>query len=415
MTPETAVANNTTILQEAQRIKHEVLHLQEVATEATIGANESVHRLARPKLGYPTPDEVYVDDLVDTNIGQPEPIITPSSLTTVLPISAQSAETTRTSRKAITDILEGRDSRLLAVVGPCSIHDPEAALEYAEQVKEWREKFGNALEIVMRVYVEKPRTTIGWKGLVYDPKLNDSGDINTGLIASRMLSCQITSKGVPIAMERLNPMVPQYLNGLVAYDTIGARNATDQTAREYASGSSSPVGIKNTPEGSISAAVDAVAAANAPHVLPGINMDGLPASIPTKGNPLAHVILRGSYRDGKNVPNYYRPSVAKAKKILQGRGLLTALVIDASHGNSDKKASKQIEAIRHVGSQITGGETAIKGVMIESNLVAGKQKLDKDKLDELEYGKSITDECSGISKTEEMLEILAEAVQSRPT
>ena len=412
MTPETALTADTSILDEAERIKHEILSLQEVATDATIGANDSVHRMVRPKLGYPKADEVYVGDLVDTNIGQPEPVITPNSLVTVLPISAESARTTRESRKAIESILRGEDDRMIAIVGPCSIHDPEEALEYAEQVKGWREQFSQALEIVMRVYVEKPRTTLGWKGLVYDPKLNDSGDINVGLIASRMLACQITSKGVPTAMERLNPLVPQYLNGLVAYDAIGARNATDQTAREYASGSSSPVGFKNTPEGNISVAVDGVAAANAPHVLPGVGMNGLPQAIPTKGNPLAHVVLRGSHQDGKNVPNYYPETIAKAKKMLQSRGLLQAVVVDASHGNSDKQASRQVDVVHGVSDQIAAGETIIKGVMIESNLVAGAQKLKQGRKNKLEYGKSITDECSGLEETKKMLGMLAATVEA---
>jgi 3-deoxy-7-phosphoheptulonate synthase len=407
MSPETGLSPGVTILGEAERIKREAAMLQQTVEEATGAVRASVQNRVRRNLGYERAEAINASDLTNTNIADETPVVAPDTLTMVLPISSESAATTRTSRESVADILGGRSDRLIAIVGPCSVHDPEAALEYAEHVAEWRDKYGKSLEIIMRTYVEKPRTIRGWKGLVSDPKLNGSDDLNLGLIAIRMLTCQITNKGVPIAMERLNPLTPQYLNGLVAYDAIGARNVTDQTAREYASGSSAPVGFKNSPEGSILAAAQAVASANGPHALLGIGMNGMPQREATRGNPLAHIILRGSDKGS----NYEKQHIRKAKEILAAKDLLEAIVVDASHGNSGKQADRQIEVVRNVCMQITLGEAAIKGVMIESNLVAGRQDLVAGR--KLEYGKSVTDECVGLEAAEAMMELLATAGAAR--
>jgi len=324
-----------------------------------------------------------------------------------LPLSVESARTTQQARQAIGDILTGRDKRLLVITGPCSIHDGDAALEYAHMVAEWRQRYGDKLEIVMRAYPEKPRTELGWKGLVYDPRLDDSYDINLGLTLTRLIACRITELGVPIAMERLNALTPQYVNGLVAYDAIGARNTTDQKAREYASGTSSPVGFKNTPDGGAEDAVSAVVAANSPHTFLGISMSGMSATIVTKGNELAHIILRG----GKTGPNYTAKHIAHAVELLGSRQLLKAIVVDASHGNSGKIAANQRKVIHDIAKQVADGERAIKGVMLESNLVAGAQKLTPGC--DLVYGQSITDECVDLVETEAMLKNLSQAVERR--
>jgi 3-deoxy-7-phosphoheptulonate synthase len=259
----------------------------------------------------------------------------------------------------------------------------------------------------MRAYMEKPRTELGWKGFIYDPLLDESDDINLGVAATRMLTCQITELGVPIAMERLNALTPQYVNALVAYDTIGARNTTDQKSREYASATSSPVGFKNTPEGSIEAAAQAVVSANGGHAFLGMGMDGTPNQINSTGNSTAHIILRGA-ADG---PNYSAEHIAKTKQILAAKGLKQSIVVDASHGNSRKQASQQKVVIADICRQVSGGEPAICGVMIESNLVAGQQKLGDPAA--LIYGQSITDECVGLAETTEMLAMLAKASQAR--
>lgn len=413
MSPESG-RGTATILAESARVRDLLLERRakfELSTEpAWIAEVDGV----RQQLGYDQADTRLGDNLIDRRTIGTTAVITPGTLAQVLPLSPKSVETTRKCRDASAEILRRQDDRLIVVVGPCSIHDPEAALEYADNVKRFRQKYKNDLELIMRAYMEKPRTELGWKGLIYDPRLDGSDDINLGVVSSRMLSCQITDKGVPIAMERLNALTPQYFNALVAYDAIGARNTTDQKAREYGSGTSSPIGFKNTPEGSILAAAQAVVSANGPHAFLGMSMNGQPMQVNTSGNDLAHIILRG---DDKG-PNYSIEHVAKTKKVLRSKGLLEVFGIDMSHRNSvDNKniptAIKQFEVALNVSEQIALGELAIGMVMIESNLIAGNQKLDPAKETKLKYGQSITDECIDLEQTEGVLDILSNAVQAR--
>jgi 3-deoxy-7-phosphoheptulonate synthase len=395
------------ILPEAARIRDELL---EVQTQIESGARQIEVKLvkeARQNLGYSDSPVAAAKALVDARVKEKTRVITPELLVAVLPISETSVRTTADTRRKIEDILKHKDQRLLVVTGPCSIHDPKAALEFAAKVREWRAEYGDTLEIVMRAYVEKPRTELGWKGFVYDPLLDGSNDINLGLVATRMLFCQITDMGVPIAVERLNALTPQYMNGLVSYDVIGARNTTDQKSREYASGSSSPIGFKNPPQGDPSVAPQAMVSASGEHSFLGMGMNGVIRRINTKGNDTGHVILRGDDEG----PNYDSGSVKEARDILHNKGLTEAIVIDASHGNSYKKAAMQMAVIDDVCEQVKQGTEAIRGVMMESNINAGAQKLGEPK--DLKYGVSITDECVSVSETAEMLAKLSEAAKSR--
>lgn len=408
MSPETGQMEHP-MMDEARIITNELITVQTRVEEVANNTEAIMLKGIREKLGYEPVLTNGLTDIVDTRISNKTTVITPHGLATVLPVSKVSAETTRKARNSIEDILSDRDDRLIVITGPCSIHDPEAALEYAQKVKEWREEYGDDLEILMRAYFEKPRTEKDWKGLVYDPLLDGSDDINLGLTVTRLIATQITSMGVPIASERLNALTPQYLNGLVAYDAIGARNTTDQKSREYASGTSSPVGIKNTPEGSIKAAAEGVKSANAPHTFLGMSVNGLPMQVGTTGNDTAHIILRGSDKG----PNYDEVSIAQTKSLLAKKGLPKAIVIDASHANSGKDETRQIEVIRSIAEQLNLGETAIKGVMIESNLQPGKQKLVLGEKDNLKYAVSVTDGCVDLTETETMLQMSAKAVMQR--
>ncbi len=406
--------DSSDLIAESQRIKDQLLEVENEVTRLAKAARQNLMSDTRKKLGYTEVAPVNSKALVDTRIAAKILVISPAALATVAEVSEDSMAVTEQSRRAILNILDKQDDRLIVVVGPCSIHDAGAALEYAGQVKQWREKYGHDLEIVMRAYMEKPRTEKGWKGLVYDPLLDESEDINLGVVLMRLITCQITAMGVPIAMERLNALTPQYLNSLVAYDTIGARNTLDQKSREYASGTSSPVGFKNTPEGSIVAAIQAIKAARAPHAFLGMSTDGTISQINTNGNTSAHVILRGD----NTGPNYSAEHIAKVKQLLKEHDLPESIVIDASHGNSQKLAANQLKVIADVAQQVASGETAIAGVMIESNLVEGAQNLKNANgslklASELVYGQSITDACVGLDDTAAMLANLADAVQTR--
>lgn len=404
MTPLTI---KTPVLDESAKIKNRLLKVQADIEAAAKAAADKLLETARQELGYDETAAAGSDQLVDSRVTSKTTVLTPKLLAGVLPVSKRSAQTTADSRQSIVDILRHKDQRLIAIVGPCSIHDPKSALEYAKRVKEWRERYGDQLEVVMRAYIEKPRTELGWKGFIYDPLLDGSDDINLGLVAARMLACQITDMGVPIAVERLNALTPQYLNALVAYDVIGARNATDQKSREYASATSSPVGFKNTPEGSIQVAAQAIVSAKGKHAFLGIDTSGATKQVNTKGNDTGHVILRGD----NNGPNYSAEHIATTKAILHDKGLEESIIVDASHGNSGKKASRQMAVIESISQQVAGGETAICGVMVESNLVAGNQKLGKP--EDLVYGQSITDECVDLQETEKMLDKLSQAAAAR--
>lgn len=399
----------TTTMAEAEHIKAEALKVQAEIAAATRQAESKAAEHLRSQLddaGQPA----VATDLIDTNLVSMDIVVSPQILEAALPSTEQAAETTRRARATIADILRGADDRLMVITGPCSIHNADEALEYATAVKKWREKYGDRLEIIMRTYYEKPRTELGWKGLVYDPLLDGSDDINLGLVLSRMVALGVAGMGVPTATERLKVLTPQYTNGLIAYDCIGARTVTNQGSRELASGTSSPVGLKNSLASggqSVLDAVNAIVSVNNPHSFLGIDMSGLPANVRTRGNKLAHLILRGD-ADG---PNYSKTHVAAAVKQLQGRGLLEAIVIDASHGNSGKVAANQARVVEDVASQVADGQAAIKGVMLESNLKHGRQDVVAGR--DIEHGVSITDECIDIAETEALLETLAQAVDAR--
>jgi 3-deoxy-7-phosphoheptulonate synthase len=361
------------------------------------------------RLGVEGPDDVDLSDLVNTRITGLSVVVTPAAVARVVPVPPASAATTRAARRAVTDILTGADERLAVISGPCSIHDPAAALEYAAFVTRMRERHGDDLEILMRTYTEKPRTGVDWKGFAYDPFLDGSSRISVGLVATRMLMCRITASGVPVAAEPLNALTPQYVDGLVTYNGVGARNVSDQTARERVSGFSSVIGFKNSPEGSVDAAVQAVLTARAPHEFLGIDHHGVSAQLSTTGNDTGHVILRGD----KNGPNYSASHIAETKRTLAERGLPQVVVVDASHGNSQKNHLRQIQVVHDLAEQIASGERAIRGVMVESNLVAGRQDLDRRHPEALEYGRSITDACVDLETTEAMLAELAQAARVR--
>ncbi|WP_369133983.1 3-deoxy-7-phosphoheptulonate synthase [Modestobacter sp. I12A-02662] len=350
-----------------------------------------------------------LSDLVNARIAALTIVVTPEAVASVLPLSAASVATTRAGRRAVTDIVRGDDGRLTVIAGPCSIHDPAATVEYADFLRRMRARHGADLEIVMRTYTEKPRTEVDWKGFAYDPYLDGSNRISVGLIATRMLMCRITAMGVPVAAEPLNALTPQYVNGLVTYNGVGARNVTDQTARERVSGFSSVVGFKNSPEGSIDAAVQAVIAARAPHEFLGVDSHGMTAQLSTTGNETGHVILRGD----KHGPNYSADHIARTTAKLRERGLPEVVVVDASHGNSQKDHLRQIDVVRDLAGQIASGERAIRGVMVESNLVAGRQDLDQQHPDALAYGLSVTDACVDPDTTAALLDELADAVRAR--
>jgi 3-deoxy-7-phosphoheptulonate synthase len=397
------------LLEVAQRIADRLLELQDrVNRQMDATASAELPEIRR-QLGYGTAEPVDLDGLVNTRIAGVDIVVTPEAVATVLPVTADSAATTRAGRRAVTDIVTGAYGRLTVIAGPCSIHDPAATLEYAGFLARMRTRYADDLEIVMRTYTEKPRTEVDWKGFAYDPYLDGSNRISVGLIATRMLMLRITAAGVPVAAEPLNALTPQYVNGLVTYNGVGARNVTDQTARERVSGFSSVVGFKNSPEGSIEAAIQAVVAARARHEFLGIDQHGITAQLSTLGNETGHVILRGD----KNGPNYSAEHVAETRALLARRGLPEVLVIDASHGNSQKNHLRQIEVVHDLARQIASGEQAIRGVMLESNLAAGRQDLDQGNPQALAYGVSVTDACVDPETTAAMLDELAAATRAR--
>jgi 3-deoxy-7-phosphoheptulonate synthase len=301
-------------------------------------------------------------------------------------------------RDAISAILKQTDPRLLVVLGPCSIHDPKGALEYAARLNKLRQEFEDQFCLVMRVYFEKPRTTVGWKGLIYDPHLNGSDDIQAGLRQARELLLQITGMGLPAATEFLDPVVPQYIADLVSWAAIGARTTESQTHRQMASGLSMPVGFKNGTDGSLQIAIDAMQSAMRPHSFLGIDQDGFTSIVRTTGNPDGHVVLRG----GRLRTNYDAESIREAGESLQKSGLPPVLMVDCSHANSLKQHAKQEEVWRSLIEQRLAGSKPITGVMIESNLSEGSQSIPKN-LGDLRYGVSVTDACIGWDVTERLL------------
>ena len=359
--------------------------------------------------GYALSEKTSQTD--DQRIKDVTPLPPPEHLIRFFPIAGTPIETLiGSTRESIRRILTGQDDRLLVVMGPCSIHDPLAALEYARKLKAERARHAATLEIVMRVYFEKPRTTVGWKGLINDPYLDESYRIHEGLRIARQLLVDINRLGMPAASEFLDVISPQYIGDLIAWGAIGARTTESQVHRELASGLSAPVGFKNGTDGNIKIAIDAIQAASRPHHFLSVHKNGQVAIVQTKGNKDCHVILRG----GKT-PNYDAAHVAAACKEIEAAKLPCRLMIDCSHANASKQHDRQIEVARDVAAQLAAGTRCIFGVMVESHLVAGAQKFSAGKDDpaKLEYGQSITDACLGWLDSVRVLEGLSEAVQSR--
>ena len=333
-------------------------------------------------------------------------LITPRALKEKLPLSDAARDSVVGGRQVIRDILDRKDPRLFVVIGPCSIHDPKAALEYASRLKALAEEVDDALFLVLRVYFEKPRTTVGWKGLINDPYMNDSFKVEEGLHIARRLLLDVAELGLPAATEALDPTTPQYLQDLIAWSAIGARTTESQTHREMSSGLSSPVGFKNGTDGSLDVAVNAMLSVQHPHRFLGIDPDGRVALTTTRGNPYAHVVLRG----GGGKPNYDSVSVALAESALHKAGVSTNIMVDCSHANSNKDPSLQPLVMENIGNQILEGNTSIVGLMVESHLNEGNQKIPEN-LDDLQYGVSVTDGCIGWQTTEDAVRALANKVR----
>ena len=346
----------------------------------------------------------------DLHVVDTRPLVSPALLHGDLPTDSRATETVSTARNRIQAILRGQDHRLLVIVGPCSVHDVDAALDYARQLAPLRARHAGELEVVMRVYFEKPRTTVGWKGLINDPHLDGSYDINTGLRMARSLLLDLARDGMPTATELLDPVVPQYIADLISWTAIGARTTESQTHREMASGLSMPVGYKNGTDGSATIAINAMQSASSPHHFLGINCEGHASIVSTTGNPYGHLVLRG----GNSGSNYHLEAIQEASAELAGAGLPDRLMVDCSHANSNKDYRRQGEVLRAVAAQVQKGSTHVMGVMLESHLVEGNQKISADR-SALTYGQSVTDACISIESTAELLAELAESVKQAST
>ena len=344
----------------------------------------------------------------DLRIRSQHPLLTPALVLQELPASEKATEVVSTARKDAAKVISGQDDRLMVIVGPCSVHDTKAALEYAALLQKEAQKHAAELLVVMRVYFEKPRTTVGWKGLINDPQVDGSFRINEGLRLARGLLAQIAEMGLPSATEFLDPITPQYVADLVSYGAIGARTTESQIHRELASGLSMPVGFKNGTDGSIQVAVDACLSARSSHWFPSVTKEGVVAIFQTAGNPDAHIILRGGSRTG---PNYGAEFVTDAAARIQKAGLSSRLVIDCSHGNSSKDHRRQPLVAADIAAQVAAGSQVIAGVMVESHLVEGRQ--DWKGKDASTYGCSITDACISFQETIPVLDGLAAAVRAR--
>ena len=343
----------------------------------------------------------------DLRIAALNPLIPPAILMEELPISDEGSETVASARRTIADCLGGEDARLVVVVGPCSIHDTTAALEYAARLKEQADRFADELLVVMRVYFEKPRTSVGWKGLINDPFIDESFSINKGLRIARGLLCELAQLGMPAGCEFLDTIMPQFIADLVSWGAIGARTTESQVHRELASGLSCPMGFKNATDGNIQVAVDAIEAARHPHHFLSVTKQSVAAIVSTRGNGDCHVIMRG----GNEGPNYDGASLDAASVLLEQNGLNPRLMVDCSHGNSEKVAANQPGVAAALAAQITDGTSTVFGVMIESNLVGGRQ--DVTPHGDLVYGQSITDACLGWDETVGVLETLATATRKQ--
>jgi 3-deoxy-7-phosphoheptulonate synthase len=351
--------------------------------------------------------EGHPDRVRDQRIEQVVPLVAPAQILDELPLTREQEEVVLRGRSEISDILRRSDDRLLVVVGPCSVHDAEAALDYARRLSARATELREDLCVAMRVYFEKPRTTTGWKGMINDPHLDGSGDVNAGLHVARRLLLEVLGLGLPIGCEFLDPITPQYISDAVAWGAIGARTTESQIHRQLASGLSMPVGFKNGTDGNVRVAVDAVRAAAAPHAFAGVDLTGTPAILHTRGNPDGHVILRG----GRGAPNYDSFTVAEALAQLRSAGLPERLVVDASHDNSGKDHNRQPQVVANVAIQIAAGNGALVGMMLESFIAEGRQELEKGK--PLVYGQSITDACMAWDTTVLVLDRLAAAVRKR--
>lgn len=342
----------------------------------------------------------------DLRIRALDPLPAPATMLAELPLSERSAELVERSRGDVRDVVHGTDERLLVIVGPCSVHDPAAALDYARRLAPLAQQLSDDLVVVMRVYFEKPRTTVGWKGLINDPGMDESFDVNRGLRLAREVLLGVLDEGVPAACEFLEPTSPQYIADAVSWGAIGARNPESQVHRQLASGLSMPIGFKNATDGDVQAAVDGCVTAAAEHTFFGIDSEGRAAAVATTGNPDCHVILRG----GRSGPNFDDASVADALDVVGASGLGRRLVIDASHGNSGKSHVRQAEVVREIAGSVAAGNRGISGIMMESFLVAGAQKPAPSGL---VYGQSVTDACIDWDTTAELLQELAAASRAR--
>jgi 3-deoxy-7-phosphoheptulonate synthase len=333
----------------------------------------------------------------DIHVKEFKPLISPTEMKQVLPLTDAAAHTVVSGRKEVENILTGKEDRLLIIAGPCSIHDPEAALEYAHKLMALRRDVSDKINLIMRVYFEKPRTTVGWKGLINDPFLDASYNVNAGLETARKLLIDINDTGLPTATEILDPITPQYIAGLLTWVAVGARTTESQTHREMASGLSMPVGFKNSTDGRISAAVNAIQAAGSPQHFLGIDPDGRSSVVSTTGNPFCHLVLRGGV-----TPNYDPVSVGRARTILRQQHLPDRLIIDCSHDNSGQKFTGQAFVFKSALDQRLEGNSGIMGLMLESNLFEGRQSCPGDGC-ALKYGVSITDECISWQTTEQLI------------
>ncbi|MDD3996109.1 MAG: 3-deoxy-7-phosphoheptulonate synthase [Sphaerochaetaceae bacterium] len=335
---------------------------------------------------------------IDIRIKSVEPLATPAVLAAKLPVSEELEQSITSSRTIVNDIIKGRDCRLLAIVGPCSIHDPAAAFDYAKKLRALAEEVSEKMYIVMRTYFEKPRTIGGWKGLIIDPKMDGSCDIQSGISIARKLLIDITSLGMPVGCEMLDPIVPQYIDELLSWCAIGARTTESQTHRTLASGMSVAVGFKNSTSGELAPALNAIKSAMQSGAFIGVDKDGNTSIYRTTGNDCGHLILRG----GDHAPNYYEEEVLQVVELMEKSGILPSILVDCSHANSRKDPKRQKRVLRAVIDQVVWGQKAIRGFMLESNLLAGCQRLDGE-LNTLQYGVSITDGCIGWEETESVI------------
>jgi len=351
-------------------------------------------------------NSITQNDIDDVNLQSIHPLVTPAELKTELPLTESAYQTVLHGRETIRNILDGKDKRIFVVIGPCSIHDPVAAHEYADRLKVLSDKIKDSIYIVMRVYFEKPRTTVGWKGLINDPDMNDSFNIEKGLRIGRKLLVELNEKGLPCATEALDPNSPQYYQDLISWSAIGARTTESQTHREMSSGLSSPVGFKNGTDGGLTVATNAMQSVKHGHHFLGLNNQGQVSVIRTSGNPYAHVVLRG----GNGKPNYDAGSVAEAEAALAKAKVSTKIMIDTSHANSNKYPFLQPLVLKNITEQIIDGNKSIIGIMVESHLKGGRQEIPENLCD-LEYGKSVTDGCIDWDTTEKVLLEMHEALK----